>query len=289
MFGNYTEAKEYNDFFKEEIKMQLEARYNHFCMFGNYRDAYETLGILMGYNILDKDDSRLNSSGTLLKELNKLDPSYYSSHRFLYDIRNRNDQLGEWVYYKGLPFLGKYTVKSSPYWGKRIEGNYSANMVYKSREHVINMSLNRTPKQAKNSIEFIDKTFKNEFGVAGMTEEDYRLAVEGLIRIYTLEFDTSINHSCKTLGHVVLFQDGQITKAVLVLRNDVLKRYFINIMNAYNNTTNALKEFGLTNVSYMSFCNLKRHIVEQEQLIEEQYKLNDILADKGERSVEIVR
>lgn len=288
MFGDYGLLSDFHKESKAELAQQLESQFNSYYMFGHIKEAYETFGKMMEYSLIGTDDSRLDPKGHFLKAVVK-GKIATEDHRFPYDMRKDKYSLGQWIYCP-LPRAVKYTVNSREYWGKRVEGNYEGDMVYPARTHELTIRLDNTAKQSENSMEMINNTYKEEYGKGPITADDIKLAREGIIRTYVIEFDSPILARYKTLGHVVLAPTDDGIRALLIIKNDILKRYFIDVNRAYTNAINALKTRGLQGkVKFMGYCKLDEHIAEQKKLIQKQYELNDKIEEGVEKSVAKVK
>jgi len=288
MFGDYELLKELDTSLREDLTNQLESQFNTYYTFGNLKEAYEVFGKLMEYSLISTTDSRLDPKSALLKAVVKGGIAE-ENHRFPYDMRKEKYSLGQWMY-GYLPRNTSYQVRSSSYWGKRIEGAYEGDMVYPERDHIIAIRLDTTARQSENSLEIIENTYKEEYGKSPITKDDYRLARDGIIRTYSIEFESTIVSRYRTLGHIVVVPTESGTRAVLIIKNSILKKYFIDIKKTYTKAISALKQAGLPgNVQFSSYCKLDKHIEEQKKLRRKQYELNDKVTEGVEKSVERVK
>ena len=255
-------VKEYNNLGKE-LAERLEEQYEQYVANNEIHNAYEVLGKLMAYRLIEKDDYRLVKGYKPYKAA-----GIDKDDRFPKDLRKPGDYIGDWLY-ADLPYSFGAKLISQQHIGKRVEGAYECDMVYPERELSVGITLERSPKGASNSIESIALLYKEETGIIVETKQATDEARAGYIRVYRITIDSVIMHAYKDVGFVTVSKDkdtGEF-KANIVVRTSVFKRYHIDIEDGCNNIVGAVKNSlgGLTGIKVGIPINYTKAINEQRE------------------------
>lgn len=183
------ELLEYKQF-EDEIRDDLEAQYDLCMLNKDLEAAYNTLGKLMEYKLIDKDDPRIDSKNKAFKSA-----GIDKNHRFRYDYRNANQYMPTWLYGK-LGFSRIIECNTISHWGKRVEGKYEGDVIFKSIKLKIRMSLCNNPGAADSIGYALDK----ELNANGTLRE---LVNAGVYRVYSVDF-YDCHFTNKNIGYVVV-------------------------------------------------------------------------------------
>ncbi len=255
-----------------DLGAQLESQFNTAFMYGNYQLAYDTFGKLMEYQLLDHQDDRLEPSNIFLSTIRK-EKIADKEHRFARDYRRDKNFLGTWLYHplkRGLSLV----LNGNAYVQETTNGEYKSQSIFGERKHEVTMFLMGTSKQAENSIEDIGKIYEHRYKKTFVTPDDYKLATDGIIRIYKLEFTSGMPNYYKTLGFIVIAPTEQGLMGLVVFKTATLKKYHIDIQSTYNAIVYELETAGgLSGVQFMPWCDISRYPKEQKEERNRQYQL----------------
>ncbi|MEM4385957.1 MAG: hypothetical protein QXD03_05360 [Candidatus Anstonellales archaeon] len=268
----------YNDL-REELRNNLEARYQHCIFIKDYAGAYEILGKLMEYRLIDRSDSRLTKEYHS-KIFRKAKIS--SKHRFKYDLRDVDncDYMPKWVI-RDIPENFSTSLVTRKKAVKISEKSHESYTIQQPRNIKIGFKLVVKSKLAIDSIKDICNIYYNETGkvLQGINIDEFTC---GCSRIYTIDIESPIISQYKRLGYVIVgvYSSGIIYVNVII-RTDVLNYLLIDIKKACNVISLALESNlglqGKYNISYM--VDYSKAIEIQNQLLNE----NNMLMQEIER------
>lgn len=191
---------------ESELQSTLEAQYQYFMLSGDISNAYEVFGKLMGYRLISPEDERVSQADKIFK-CGGFDPK----HRFKYDYRKSVNYLADWLF-SDLPSKMHFDMQTNPYWGKRVEGNYSGDVVFKARNIKLRISLVTTIKSAESaatSIAYMCKVQKKKCNANSVREE----LCSSTCKVYEVEVENGAAYNYKTVGYVYIYM-SKITNAV---------------------------------------------------------------------------
>lgn len=211
-------------------------------MYGNIQLAYDTLGKLMEYGLINANDARLDPKGDFLKTVVKQGIAS-KEHRFNIDYRRGTTQLGKWLY-GSLKRKMEVRLDAIAYVKEVDNGDNKTQEIYGERTHTVDINLINSGRQAKTAVEDIGRLYKDRFKQDYVTQGDLALADEGIIRIYNIEFTSHMVNYYKTLGFVVLAPVNTGIRGLIVIKTDALKKYHIDVQTAYNKILYSLQTVG---------------------------------------------
>lgn len=254
------ELAEYNSF-GEEIKETLENNYQ-IAMYNNeFEDAYNAIGDLMSFKLIDTDDPRIQKNNKMFQA-----SGVEKDHRFRLDYRRDTSYIPEWIYGKIDP-ARRATVDSVEHWGKRVEGNYSGDTIFPSHKVAIRISQCTTPKQAENTMEYIEKLFKKNGKNKKLTDMT-TLAKHGVYRLFNLEIDGPCISRYKTLGAILVKMGDSNIVCSLLLDYDSIINNWIKINDVINEIRATFNKMANQECSYKLIFNNKSANEQQNAIIE---------------------
>lgn len=207
---------------------RLESSYINYIMSGDIKKAYDVVGRLMAYKLIQPTDDRISNNNKLFEN-----GGVQPDHRFKLDYRRSEDYIPEWLY-KKLPYVastnvtvyGHYIEEQRAY--KRIE--------YKIKERDIAVKIRQviSPRDAIITAENIIKLVE-EHGTKVNAAKTKVLAKYGIMRLFEISAMTlqSVN---KVLGYIYIgkTKSGAI-KANIVLNWAKLNAEYIEIQSTIRN------------------------------------------------------
>lgn len=262
-----------------ELASKLEAHYQLLMFNKRYEEAVDVLGRLMAFKLIDRWDERLDKKYKPFKQA-----GISTEDRFKYDLRKDSNYSPEWLF-ADIPHYFGTTLRALGHMGKRVEGEYSCDMVYPEKELEIAFRLLNTPRSAKDAIESIGKTYLEETGkklnVAALAEE----AEVGFARVYEISISNNVVNGYKIMGYVVLVKsiiDGNF-HGKLMMKYKVFKHLFVDIVTAQRLFAATIKDslnMG-ENLKLGSIMDTRKAAAEQTKIIkEDRDKLHKYKMDK---------
>lgn len=225
------ELTEYRGY-EEEIRGELESQYTTQIFNKEVGAAYETLGKLMKYKLIERDDIRIEKNNKSFKAA-----GVAKDHRFDFDYRKDYSFIPRWLY--GEPRNNRtIRLNSITHWDKRVEGSYSGDTIFEGRPIEIRIAQCNTVRQVENALEDIKQTYLIEASTDYNTDKISEMAKAGVYRIYNIEVQSNCISSYKKLGTVVLRMSGDGPEAKLLLRNNSIVNLWMNL----EDTIKAIKE-----------------------------------------------
>lgn len=212
------ELAEYRGF-SDEIRETLENNYQ-IAMYNNeIEDAYNAIGDMMAFKVIDTNDPRIQKNNKMFSA-----GGVDKDHRFRLDYRRDTGFIPEWIYGKIEP-TRRIEIDSIEHWGKRVEGNYSGDTVFPSHTVQIRIAQCNTPKQAENTMEYIEKLFKKNGKNKKLTDMT-TMVKEGVYRLFTIEVDSACISRYKTLGALLIkMGDNNITCSMLLDYDSIINNW----------------------------------------------------------------
>ena len=256
---------------EERALASLESQYSMHIINGAAIEAYNVLGQLMRFKLINKFDDRLSKQGIKIFTKAGID----KDHRFKIDIRKDSNYIGDWLLGQ-LPHNYKVVLISKEHIGERRDFGYLVDITLPQRELEVNCSLVNTPASAKRELIKLAEEFEEENGkklnIKELTEEVYT----GCTRIYTLDMVSTTLDKYKKVGHLLVYKNmktGQINIKALI-KSKVLYYYFIDIRQALNTIKKSIIQnfTGLSNCSVGFLADYKKSVVKQKKIVEENNK-----------------
>lgn len=232
---NHPEYTEYKQF-ENEIRDTLESQYN-MCMFNNdFAGAYEVLGKLMAYKLIEKDDARIESNNkTYVKA------GIEKSHRFRLDYRRDYGYIPDWLFGQ-LDYMGTCKCSTIEHWGKRVEGNYEGDTVFPSRVIDIRFTLCNTTRKIENAFDGISSLMKEHTGKVFNRSTLEGLCKNGVYRVYSIEVESSCISSFKNIGYAIIKMGESGINTVLVLQYSSFIGNWLPIKSSIQTIENTIKQ-----------------------------------------------
>lgn len=247
------------------LKEKLERQFEYLIYSGNMEGAWMTLGRLMAYKLIDKNDERLSKNYV----------TYYPKHKdwgklFPMDMRKDTGYIPEW-FFADVNYNMTTVLRSVERMGKRVEGKYECDMIYPARDFKIRIRQVSNAKVARDAVENIVKLMGVKLNAHQMKEFKEEAAC-GFVRIYEITIDDQVLSRYRDIGYIILsrHQSGVFT-ARLVLRTEVFKYYFISIEESIEILLGTFGEqVGIGNELRLMTCkSYDREIREQRELAKE--------------------
>lgn len=235
--------KEYEEYlqYERELADQLEAQwsmaeYNH-----DLAGQYKVLGQMMAYKVIDPDDPRIEKNN---KSYKKADIS--SKHRFRLDYRREIGKDGymgyipEWVYGDIAP-RATTVINTIEHQGKRVEGNYEGDVIFKSFGLTIGASLCGTTRLVENAFEVIERNYAKALGQAKKFTGELEFCKEGIHRVINLKVESPCLNGLETLGQCVIRMDDDCYTASLILNYDNIINLWLPLDETLKNLEEVIK------------------------------------------------
>lgn len=250
---------EYKEF-ENIIKENLEQKYQMEMIQGEVGQAYETLGEMMKFKVLDPDDPRLDNKNKLFKS-GGVDPH----HRFTFDYRKSTSYMPAWLFgvLKTTGIMHNSTIEHI---GTRLENGYSGDTVFKSFDIRFRARLCSNTKEVVDTIENIAKLYFKLTGKKAGTTNLMELCKAGVYRIYKLEVEGNCISQYRNVGYVVIMvKDGNIHSNMFI-NYESLINLWVSIKDFTRSLTELLKDIaGCVTFSYA--VKADRYINQQEGLV----------------------
>lgn len=219
-----------------EIKESLEAKYNYLEMVGNIQEAYDVLGKLMRYKLIDRSDKRLQPNYKPFKEAG-IDPD----HRFQYDLRKGTDYVPAWIF-EEIPLVFDTYIISHEHLIKDLDEEF--NKLVQDRQLRVEFRMINVCKSAKDAIREINRLCA-QYGGEYLNEEYLFEEIEvGYTKVYRIDITNTFMTKYRTIGYMITYVNP-IDKKLYVkfaLNYDILVRYFISIEDTHNNFRYTIKQ-----------------------------------------------
>lgn len=234
----------------------LEVLYNmHICA-GEVEEAYEVLGTLMKYRLIEKNDPRLDKSFKLFKNAG-ISPN----HRFLYDYRRDYNYIAQSIYFE-CPRQFKFKLIGEKHWGKRIEGNYEGDVIVPEKVMEFSAKQVNTTITVQRALEEISKIYKETFNKNVNLKNVLAELLDGESKLYQISLCSEYNAVYRELGYILFYVGTESIVAKIILNHKRVKGNYIDLLEAYKiisvESGRAFMEAGNTApFKPLSFYNLK--------------------------------
>lgn len=232
MHPDYKEYKKNEEEIKELLDTQFDmAMFNH-----DYAAAYENLGKLMEYKLIDADDPRIEKNNkTYVKG------GIDKAHRFRKDYRKTTGFLPSWLYGE-LAYHQVIRTSTIEHWGKRVEGNYEGDTVFPSRPIEFEFSLCETSMAVANAFDGMAFIVKKQTGKKLDREELEALCKAGVYRVYKIDVYGNCINAYRNAGYVII-RMGNSYEANMFINYDSLIGNWVGIKQTaelFANTVRAI-------------------------------------------------
>lgn len=259
------EIVEYQEF-AESIRDSLEQQYQYHMFTGNKIEAHEVLKNLMKYRLIPEDDPRVSVKTKIFEpDIDVKDQSNWGY--FDYRRKDTSGFLGRYLFSE-LAGYSIFEVKTIEHWGKRVEGNYSGDIMVSSFNVKVKVSQMNTKITAKRAFE----DMAHYLQMCGTSLSEYNSMLElvenGVIRMFTAEIVGNTISKYRTLGFGMLKMDnnGNLV-ARTVIKCDALYNTWIPI-NDFNALFNAtIQKMSSNPVISSELNNLSKGIERQNEMI----------------------
>lgn len=244
-----------------EFKEALENQYNMAVINQDGEAAYNVIGELMGFRLIESDDPRIEKNN---KSFTKF--GIPKDHRFRLDYRRGVSYIPEWLFGK-LPVNKSFTVNSLEHMGKRVEGNYSGDTVFPSHVTTIQIKQCSTVKQVENGFEEIEKIIRAAKSKANLSEA-LECCRQGVYRLYHIEISGNCISRYKTVGYAIIAMNATGYCCSLVLKWESLTQNWLPINDTLGQLQNTINTMLGNNATYAYPIEVKQGLDEQKALIE---------------------
>ena len=191
---------EINDYkqLEAEIKEKFEIQYLYAMSNGELGEAYNILGKMMEYRLIDPDDARIEIDNKSFRAA-----GIDKNHRFLHDYRCDNGYNAPWLY-GNLGYSKTIGCDTIEHIGRRVEGAYGGDTVITSSRLKLRVFQCSNRGQAGAAGTILDAELK-------MNGKIRELVEAGVYRIYSIEIKSVCNKFYKHLGYALVKSiDGNI-------------------------------------------------------------------------------
>lgn len=201
--------------FEKEIKDTLESQYTMAMYNGDTTAAYEMLGKMMAYKLIDQDDPRIEKTNK-----SYIKAGIAKDHRFHLDYRKDYNFIPAWLY--GNVTASKViNVSTAEHWGKRVEGNYEGDTIFPSRNMALRLRLCQNERAVENAFDGIVKIMQaNKLGIN--REEVEKLCKEGVYRVYEINVDDNCLIQYKNIGYTVIKMGNEVPEGTFFINYNSL-------------------------------------------------------------------
>lgn len=261
------ELAEYKSY-SEDIKETLETNYQLAMLNNDIERAYNVVGDLMSFKLIDATDPRIQKNNKMFQA-----GGVEKDHRFRLDYRKDAGFIPEWIFGKIDP-VRKVQLKTVTHWGKRVEGNYEGDTVFNSHDMHLRISQCSTPRQVENEMESVEKLFK-KLGTLKKLTDMTTMAKHGVYRVFNMEFDGPCVNGYKYVGTIIVRMREDGVECTLVINYESLEYNWVKIQNAINGIKEAFNKMANQECKF-------RLAIDSKGAIESQ---NGLIASKGDASV----
>lgn len=181
-----------------EIKELLDTQYDMAIFNHDYAAAYENLGKMMEYKLIDTDDARIEKNNkTYIKG------GIDKGHRFRKDYRKSTSFIPSWLYGE-LPYRHIVRTSTIEHWGKRVEGNYEGDTVFPSRPIEFEFSLCESTATVSNAFDGMAFIIKMQTGKKLDRTELEELCKAGVYRVYKIDVYGNCINSYRNAGYAII-------------------------------------------------------------------------------------
>lgn len=219
----------------ESIRDQLEAQYNIQMYMGDVEKAYQIFLKLMEFGFISADDKRANPSTKLFRNSEVCIKCNEPANWAGLDIRRNNGAYVPKYFLCNCAYKLTSPVIQVEHWGKRVEGNYSGDvMIGNIPKKLICSSVNYI-KQIDNLFDNLQNVEKEYKLKAGSFESMRKAAKVGAVRVYEVTVDGNTLPGLKTIGYLFMrynYQTSQFDILVSTLYNVAIKSWIdVDMLN----------------------------------------------------------
>lgn len=252
------EIQEYKQL-EAEFKDTLETQFQVAHINQDGETAYNILGELMAFKLIDEDDLRIEKTN---KSYSKY--GIAKDHRFRLDYRRGISYIPEWLFGR-LPLNRSFTVKSIEHMGKRVEGNYSGDAFFPSHSVTIQIKQCNTVKQVENGFEDIERILKASKTKMNL-DQALECAKQGVYRLYHIEIQGNCISRYKTVGYALIALN-EVYKCSLILRYESITHNWIPVNGVLGEIQNVINGMLSNPAQYAYPIDVKVALDEQKAML----------------------
>lgn len=189
MNNGMNELMEYKQY-ENEIREGLETEYALAMYNNDLGTAYNIIGKMMDFKMIDVDDPRIEKNNKSFKAA-----GISKDHRFVRDYRKDMNYMPSWLFGR-LEGNKRIQCNTIEHWGKRVEGNYEGDVIFKSVKVDIRISLCTSSGQAGGVGTILAAQTQNPFL--------YELINSGVYRVYQVEIVSVSHYMHRNIGYIVV-------------------------------------------------------------------------------------
>lgn len=211
----------------------LEAQYQSEMFNESYAEAHETLKKLMEYRMIAEDDPRTSVKTKIFKGVDIKNPETWG----VFDYRNPNTK--GYIPRFMLTDLKEYAITyltSQEHMTKRVEGNYSGDIVAPERKLKVRISHLNYTRPCEYALEECDKILgKKSKAEPFNTPDERQLVGAGAHAVYQINVESTVITNKKCLGYIIFkFDVSDGYKAIMVLNYDNIVSIWVDVKDAVN-------------------------------------------------------
>lgn len=245
-----------------ELASKLEAQYQYLMFNGDITGAYNILGRMMSYKLIDRTDERLDKKFKVFQKV-----GIDKDHRFRLDLRKDTNYIPDWLFADIPP-----TIMTNLVCQRHLVNNTEAygdtSLVASDRKLKVRISLVNTPKKAENIAEDIIKLNTDNKSKGNNLDILKKELTVGFARVYEISIADKFIEKYRILGYVILYKNVYKNgfTSWIALKHNILKLSYIDIKSAYKIIGQALKNGfkTLDNLSLKILINPSNDCKEQE-------------------------
>ena len=263
----------YKDLY-EKRKIMYATKYGAAVAEDDMKKAYNILGKLMKYHMLDTGDKILSKAN--LKKFEKA--GIDEDHRFEKDYRRDAEFLPANLFYD-VPNYTTVDIVSEAHWGKRVELVYEGDIIVPEKTYSFDIREQVRPGSAFRALNSMKSMYKQE------STFDLNVNWEGAIesgnsKIYEVTLGNGQHFVFNVLGYVCVHISNKRARLNILLSNSNMIKTHINIKKAYDIVAGALvgglvdSGLNIENIEIAPLCNVKEARAYQVRLYSKEPPLN---------------
>lgn len=263
-----------------ELASRLEAQYQYLMFSGDILGAYQVLGKLMAYKLIDRTDERLDPKFKVFKKA-----GINIEDRFKYDLRKDSSYLPEWLF-ADLTHSFETNFIAEKHLGTCVEAYYEAEMVYPDKSVNVSIKLLNTARQARDAANEICNIYLKQTGkelkIGALANE----LANGYARAYEINIVGNCISRYRNLGYILVYKNigSEGFTSFLALKHTAFINSFIDIKASFKTLGRDIKKninLG-DNLSIKLLINPEKAVKEQEKFMRDnREKIRSYLDLKG--------
>lgn len=253
----------------EQRQTSLEGKYALCICNEDFEQAYFTLGEMMKYGVIDKEDTRLKKTAVLTKKLGT-PPTLEWDYR-----RQPFIPLNVLV---DTPRVARLTLTSEEHCSKRIEGNYSGDIIVAERSLPVVIRLCTMAGDVRRELDAFAERYAKYTKHKLDTSDIERELISGERKMYKVEVEDGTSVTMRKLGSILVtpIGPGEPVKLLILMSHKALKSNWIKMDVAYKEVAKILRQALTSRPEQESLVINTLTICKYADIVKEQADINHI-------------